>query len=304
MIAEILQILRDASTLASGRLDFRSILDILAVAFILFWILRWLRGTTGMAVLRGALLLLIAAFVFGYVLQLTMFNWLLRNSLPAMLFALALIFHPELRRLLERVGRPLWSGQGAGSVDQTVDILCDAVRRLSEAKIGALIVVARETGLKDYIDTGTPVDGVLTPGLLMTIFTPGSPLHDGAAVVHDGRVVAAGCLLPLATGPNISKTHGTRHRAAIGLTEQTDAVVVVVSEESSAVSLSNAGKIVRILDPINLRVQLRVLLGPSPENVRARFFSDRSSNGRGRRAAGSPPPAPPHSQVPAEERVG
>lgn len=265
---------------SSGRFDFRSLVDILAVAFVLFWILRWLRGTTGMAVLRGALLLLIGAFVFGYVLQLTMFNWLLRNALPALLFALALIFHPELRRMLERVGRPLWSGAAPGSIEQTIDILCDAVRRLSEAKIGALIVIERETGLKDYIDTGTPVDALLTPALLMTIFYTGSPLHDGAVIIKDGRVVAAGALLPLATGPNASKATGTRHRAAIGLTEQTDAVVVVVSEESQAVSVANAGRIVRNVDPIRLRRLLRILLGSTPEGGRGRLLRARIINGR------------------------
>lgn len=275
MILDLMQSIQDALALSGGRLDFRSLLDILAVAFVFFWILRWLRGTTGMAVLRGALLLVIGAFVFGYVLQLTMFNWLLRNSLPALLFALALIFHPELRRMLERVGRPIWSPVAAGSIEQTIDILVDAVRRLSDAKIGALIVLERETGLKDYIDTGTPVDAILTPGLLMTIFTPGSALHDGAVVVHNGRVVAAGCLLPLAMGPNISKTTGTRHRAGIGLTEQTDAVVVVVSEESSAVSIAHAGRIVRNVDPIRLRRLLRILLGSPGESAGSRFFRER-----------------------------
>lgn len=283
MLEDLQRLIAEWLAGSSGRFDFRSLVDVAVVAFVLFWILRWLRGTTGMAVLRGALLLLIGAFVFGYVLQLTMFNWLLRNALPALLFALALIFHPELRRLLERVGRPLWSGAPGGTIDQTVDILCDAVRRLSEAKIGALIVIERETGLRDYIDTGTPVDAILTPALLMTIFTKGSPLHDGAVIIKDGRVLAAGCLLPLATGPNAAKVTGTRHRAAIGLTEQTDAVVIVVSEESQAVSVSNAGRIVRNVDPIRLRRLLRILLGsPAEGGGRGgpRFLKDRFMNGR------------------------
>lgn len=243
-----------------SRLNFMAVVDILLVAAIFFGLLRIFRGTTAMTLLRGVLILGILAFIVSRILPLPMFSWLLRNSVTVVLVAIPILFQPELRRALERVGRASVVGTvgGVGGT-QLIDILCDTAERLASKKTGALIVLERETGLKEYAETGVPLDSAVSVELLATIFFPNSPLHDGAVIIRESRVVAAGCVLPL-TDNNATGIFalGTRHRAAIGITEGTDAIALVVSEETGTISIASNGRIVRSLDAARVR---RILSG-------------------------------------------
>ncbi|MBM3135112.1 MAG: TIGR00159 family protein [Chloroflexi bacterium] len=240
-----------------SRLDAWSALDILIVAIIYYWILASLQGTRAIQLLWGVVLLALFLVGVSSVFQLTTLRWLVQNAIPALLIAIPVIFQPELRRVLERLGRtgglvnrPL--GIPRQSLVRTVDEICEACTRLSERRIGSLIVLERGTGLQDYIDTGLPVDGLVSAQMLLTIFFPNNPLHDGAAIVRGDRLVAATCILPLSENPS-GEDLGTRHRAALGITEQTDAVSIVVSEETGIISLATNGRLVRRLDGSRLK---------------------------------------------------
>jgi diadenylate cyclase len=253
------------------RLNIWSIVDILVVAVLFYGFLSLLRGTSAFSVLYGIALLLIAVAIVSGLPNLTVLNWLLTNALPVLSVALIIVFQPELRRAMERVGRvrgwlsrPLGTADGEG-VTRAINELARACRRMSERRHGALIVLERETGLQEYTDTGVPVDGVTTAELLLTIFFPNSPLHDLAVIMHGDRIVAAGCVLPLSEGALDSQL-GTRHRAAIGITEISDAVTVIVSEETGTISIANNGRMVRNLDEAKLRKILGILYGPGPQN--------------------------------------
>jgi diadenylate cyclase len=198
-----------------------------------------------------------------------------RNSLNALILILAILFAPELRRALEQVGRPggvLLHPAAATPTARTIDVVARAARRLSEHGWGALIVLERETGLGEYVETGTRLDAALSDELVLNIFFPHAPLHDGAAIVHGERVVAAGCLLPLTeAAPSVGHL-GTRHRAAIGITERTDALCVVVSEETGQISIANNGRMVRNLDEEKLRKVLEVVYRPPRRKPRLPSF--------------------------------
>jgi uncharacterized protein (TIGR00159 family) len=246
-----------------SRLDARSLLDILVVAGIVYWLLRLIRGTTAETLVRGIFLALGLGFIASTALNLTMLNWLLRNSITAMLVAIPILFQPELRRALEQVGRAggLLPRMGSGTEsDPVVDVLSTAARLLSERRWGALIVIERATALGEYADTGVRIDGLLGVEHLLSIFFPNSPLHDGAIIVRGNRVVAAGCVLPLAESMAVGHTLGTRHRAGVGITERTDAISVVISEETGQISIANNGRMVRNLDESKLRKVLAILL--------------------------------------------
>ncbi len=243
-----------------SRFDATSALDITLISLALFWLLMIFRGTTAMAVMRGAFILLIAAFVLGRVFDLRVLNFLLRNSFTGLLIALPIIFQPEIRRALERVGRTGARAFGAtaanpGTTEAVIEAVCDMGRQ----HIGALIVIERETGLQEIIDTGIPVDAVPSPELLEGLFFPNSPLHDGAVVMRGNRVVAAGVTLPLSDN-TLPGELGTRHRAGLGITEHTDAVSVVVSEETGRISLAAEGRMHDRLDDQRLRALLEQLL--------------------------------------------
>ncbi|HUS69375.1 MAG TPA: diadenylate cyclase CdaA [Anaerolineae bacterium] len=238
----------------------RDLLDILLVTA-MFWGLMYLvRGTRAVALMRGVLLLVIAVVLASNFLSLTAFNWLIRNTLPALLVAVPVIFQPELRRALERIGRG--GGLIAFSSTESVTMgvsrnIARAAVQLSERRHGALIVVERETGLQEYVDTGIPIDGEVTAELLLTIFQPNTALHDGAAIIRGGRIVAAACILPLAETSRVRRGLGLRHRAAVGITEQSDAVAAVVSEETGTISIARHGRLVSELDESGLREVLR-----------------------------------------------
>jgi len=243
-----------------GRFDFHSLVDILIIAAIFYWLLLLLRATTAMSLLRGIVILLLFGFILSSVFQLTMMGWLLRSSLPALLIAIPILFQPELRRALERVGRTGFRGWvGPTDLDMTIEKVSEACRNLSERRYGALMVLERDTGLQDYIDTGIDVDATTSTELLEGIFFPNSPLHDGAVILRQNRVVAASCVLPLSDNFQADSHLGTRHRAAIGITERTDALSVVVSGETGIISVATNGRFIRNLDEARLRRILTAL---------------------------------------------
>lgn len=229
--------------------------DVLIVAVLFYWLLLVLKDTTGMALLRGIAIVLIAAFALARGLQLQVIGGALRYSFTGLLVALLVIFQPEIRRALERVGR---TGllMGRPRYDGVVDILADAACDLSQVRHGALIVLERETGLQDYIETGIPVDAVTSAQLLGGIFFPNSPLHDGAVIMRENRVLAAACTLPL-SARGLAGEVGTRHRAGVGITEQTDAVAIIVSEQTGHISVAAEG---RFYSPVDDAVRLRAVL--------------------------------------------
>jgi diadenylate cyclase len=242
-----------------------SAVDVLLIAALIFASLRLLTGTRAMTQVRGALMLILLAVVLGRVFGLTVVNWVVSRSLPALIIGAAIIFQPELRRALDTLGRTGLRGWiGRAEHSEVIDSIVQAAARMASERHGGLFVVERSTGLQDVIDTGIPVDARVSPELLAGIFYPNSPMHDMAVVLRHERVVAAGCVLPLANDlPAGSRNLGTRHRAAIGITEQTDAFTVVVSEETGDISLALAGKLVHVADERRLRAMLEALLSPA-----------------------------------------
>lgn len=273
------QVIREI--LASIRvLDVRSVVDILIVAAIIYWLLTLIQGTTAMMLVRGVAILLLAGSLLSNLLNLSMLSWLLRNAIPAALVAVPILFQPELRRALEQIGRAgaLWQHRTADfNPDGPIDTLAHAAHRLAEHRWGALIVLVRDTGLADFTRTGIEIDGALSVDLVLNIFSPGTPLHDGALIIQRDRVVAAGCVLPLSDSTVTPHAFGTRHRAALGITEQTDAVCIVVSEETGQISIANGGRLVRNLDEEKLRRVLTILYKPQAAETLRTFWRPRQS---------------------------
>lgn len=249
-----------------------AVIDILSIAVLIYLSLLLLKGTTAMSLLRGIFIVVVGVVILAQVLDLTVLDWLLRNSFPALLITIPIVFQSEIRRFFERVGRTSrWPWPGRGLYEGVVDTIADAALGLAEKRHGAIIVIERETGLEDYIDTGQKLDAVASKELLMSIFFPNTALHDGAVVMREDRVVAASCTLPLSD--RMDGFHGTRHRAALGVTERSDAIAVVVSEETGQMSIAANGRIISNLDGPRLRGILRSLLLPSAE-------MDRPARGR------------------------
>jgi uncharacterized protein (TIGR00159 family) len=242
------------------QLDASAGLDIFIIWVSLFWILLLLRNTTAMTVIRGATVLLIAAFILGRIFDLRVLNFLLRNSFLGLLFGLIVIFSAEIRRALERIGRTTARAfGGAADYDRTIDAVSEAAAGMARLKIGALIVLERETGLQEYTERGVLIDAVPTAELIENIFFPNSPLHDGAVVLRGDRVVAASVTLPLSEN-TLPGELGTRHRAGLGITERTDAVSLVVSEETGHISVAADGRMYTRLDEARMRGLLSRLL--------------------------------------------
>ncbi|HUT21626.1 MAG TPA: diadenylate cyclase CdaA [Anaerolineae bacterium] len=242
-----------------------SVLDILLVTFTFYWVLRLIRGTQAVQLLRGTVILVLAMALAASLLPFRAFGWLVENALPALLVAIPVIFQPELRRALERLGRTgayLTTTREPSTAD-VIEQVSTASTRLSDRRHGALIVVERTTGLEEYTETGIKLDSQVTVELLLTIFYPNTALHDGAVVIRSGRIVAAACVLPLAGGTISDRQMGLRHRASIGVTEQTDAVAVVISEETGIISVAHNGRMIRRLDGKRLRQTLQALF-PQP----------------------------------------
>lgn len=238
--------------------DIRNLLDIALVSLLFYGLLLLFRGTQAVQLVRGMLVIGLGTVVVNQVVELTAFRWLLTNTIAVILIAIPVIFQPELRRALERVGRtaPLLVRRGDNANTQrVVNEVVKAVEQMSERQTGALIVFEGATGLGEFADRGVAVDADVSSELLTTIFFPNTALHDGAVIVMGDRVAAASCVLPLTQRELVDSQLGTRHRAAIGITEQADALSVVVSEETGSISVARNGRILRI-DASRLRTLL------------------------------------------------
>src|SRR5438067_7464118 len=238
-------------------LTWTALLDILIVAVVIYQILVFIKGTRAVQMAVG-LALIIGFFYFSRWVQLETVTWMMTNILPYFVFAIIVIFQHEIRRALARFGQaPLFGGFSTINRNEFYDEIVLAVTTLATNQTGALIVIERDIGLKTYIESGIALDAALSYDLLVSIFNPSVPLHDGAVIVQNRRIAAGACFLPLTVKPRLSKELGTRHRAAIGVTEETDAVAIVVSEETGAISFAHDGEMERYIDPDTLRMRLR-----------------------------------------------
>jgi len=236
-----------------------SVIDILLVAIIIYEFLALIKGTRASLMVVGVAGLGLA-FYLSRLGNLTALNWLMSTLLPYTVFALIVVFAAEIRQALARLGRGLTLSRGAGSEADAYDDIVMAANLFCQNQTGALIIIEREIGLRTYIESGVPLDARLSYDLLATIFRPSAPLHDGAVIVQNDRIAAAACFLPLSMNPVLSTQLGTRHRAGIGVTEETDAIAVIVSEETGSISLAVSGKIDRDLSVEQLRDRLGELL--------------------------------------------
>ena len=236
-----------------------TVIDILLVAVVIYEFLVIIRGTRAALMLIGVAALALA-FYFARIGELTTLNWLISTLLPYAVFALIVVFQSEIRQALARLGRKLTFRTGGSSEADAYDDIVLAANLFSQNQTGALIVIEREVGLRTYIESGVPLEARLSYDLLATIFRPSAPLHDGAVIVQKDRIAAAACFLPLSMNPVLSTQLGTRHRAGIGITEETDAIAVIASEETGAISLAVSGKIERDLTVEELRARLSSLL--------------------------------------------
>ncbi len=247
------------------RLTLLSVVDIGLVFLVFYLLLRLFEGTQAVALLRGILFVALAIYLATIIFPLTAFTWLLRNALPVILVAIPVIFQPELRRALERVGRSVPVLGRNSPVDAAQRVIYEVVRSvemMARDKTGALIVLEGDTGLQEHIESGQRVDAIVSARLLTTIFFPNTALHDGAVIIRGDRLVAAGCVLPLTARILPDSTLGTRHRAAVGITEQNDALAIVVSEETGIISITRNGRIVRRLDSQRLGRILQAFYRP------------------------------------------
>ena len=251
-------------------------IDILLVTLIFFGMLYWFRNTQAMVLLRGVILIIVALSLLTSFVDLPAFSWLARNSVPAMLIAIPVIFAPEIRRALERIGRAgnfqsVFTKSAKHGFEQPIRAVVTAAARLSARQHGALIIMQRLDSLDEYIQSGVRMDADVTPEILLQTFYPNTPLHDGAAIISGSRLVAAACVMPLSSSGILNRSPerqmGLRHRAALGISEESDAIAVVVSEETGAISIAHAGRMIRRIDPERL------------ENILLAFFRSSSREG-------------------------
>lgn len=267
------------------RINGLNLVDILLVTLIFFGLLHSLRDTQAMVLLRGVILLVVVIVLFTSLVDLPAFSWLIVNALPALLVAIPVIFAPELRRSLERLGRAgsFWNSprQSTGiETQQMIHAVVSASARLSARQHGALIILQRLDNLDEYSNSGVKMNAQVTPELLLQVFYPNTPLHDGAVIIADELLVAAACVMPLSSSGILNRSPerqmGLRHRAALGISEVSDAVAVVVSEETGSISISHSGRMIRRLDPDRLENILVAFFRPSTGaprgNMLARLF--------------------------------
>ena len=259
---------------------FWDVVDILIVAVILYKVYEMLQDTRAITLVKGLIVLMIVTLVAG-LLELHVISWLLQKTVTLLFVALPIVFQPELRRALERLGQGRFLG-----LDQYLDVeeantltneIDKAVFNMADKKIGALLVIEKNVGINEIIDTGIKIEGLITTEFLMNVFIPNTPLHDGAAVVRGKRLVAAGCYLPLTENRSLSSELGTRHRAAIGLSEQCDAVIIIVSEETGVVSVAENGRIERYMTHDSLCQRIRPLFVKEKSSIK---FKDIIANWR------------------------
>ncbi|RPJ20390.1 MAG: TIGR00159 family protein [Chloroflexi bacterium] len=268
------------------RLNWLNVLDILLVTLIFFALLYFLRDTQAMVLLRGMIFIIVALVLLTTLVELPAFSWLIQSILPALLLAIPVIFAPEIRRALERLGRagtvtfiPSTDHATNEEVQKAIHAVVEATARLSARQHGALIVIQRLDSLEQYIETGVQMRAHVTPELLLQIFYPDTPLHDGAVIIAQGRMVAAACVMPLSASGILNRSPerqmGLRHRAALGISEVSDAIAVVVSEQSGSISIAHAGRMIRRIDPERLENILVAFFRPeaiTPQRVWLRRF--------------------------------
>jgi len=246
------------------------LIDILVVSILVYELLKLIRGTRAVQMTLGAAVL-VALYYGSLWAHLQTTNWLIRNLFGYIVFAVIVLFQSDIRRALAHLGRaPFFRHFAkAESAEESIEELVVAASMLSAQHIGAIIAIERQIGLRNYIEGGIPLDAVLTYDLLVSVFHPSSPLHDGAVIVQENRIAAAACFLPLTVNPKLTKELGSRHRAAIGLTEENDSIAIVVSEETGTISLVSDGRIDRGLTVETLRARLRGLVLQGRKSVRA-----------------------------------
>jgi diadenylate cyclase len=264
-----------------SRMRFIDAIDIFLVACIFFALLQLIRGTQAIQLLRGVVIFIFLAVLLSSVLRLTAFSWLISNAIPALLVAIPVIFQPELRRALERLGRAgglMDRPTREAAANRTITQVARTCRMLAEVHQGAIIVLERNTGLEAYAETGVTVKAQVSSELLLTIFYPNTALHDGAVIIREDQIIAAAAVLPLSNSRLADRYLGTRHRAALGISEQTDAIAVVVSEETGTISVAHNGRMVRHLDENRLRSILQKLYHPYPQFDFSGWFQERRRN--------------------------
>jgi len=238
-------------------INMRDIADMAIIAFVFYKLYMFISETRAEQLIKGILMLLVATQLSEW-LQLHAINWILKNTMTVGVIAILIVFQPELRRALEYIGRTKFLSKSIMDIEHEeinimVEEIVEAAASLSRQKIGALMVIEGNTGLNEVVETGTLINGKISRGLLINIFIPNTPLHDGAVLIRRSQILAAACFLPLTDSSNLSKDLGTRHRAGIGITERSDAIVVIVSEETGAISVARSGKLTRFLDIKGLR---------------------------------------------------
>ena len=263
------------------RVNWLSAIDILLVTLIFFILLYFLRDTQALVLLRGVLFLVVLLALLTSLVELPAFSWLIQSTLPALLLAIPVIFAPEIRRGLERLGRAgvFLTPSGKSSDQETVDTIkaiVSASARLSARQHGALIVLQRLDSLEEYNQTGVRMNAMVTPEILLQTFYPNTPLHDGAAIIGNNRLLAASCVMPLSASGILTRSPerqmGLRHRAALGISEVSDAVAVVVSEETGSISIAHSGRMIRRLDPDRLENILTTFMRPNGGSQRGRWY--------------------------------
>jgi diadenylate cyclase len=241
-------------------LNLYSIIDIGLIAILLFGISFLFRGTQAVPVLRGTILVVVIIIFLSTIPNLIAFRWLSASAITGAAVAIPIIFQPEIRRAMERLGRAEWLVRQprVAEYERIIDDICTAAAKLSERRHGALIVIERSDPLDDFVETGIRVDSAVTPQLLLTVFFPKTELHDGAVIIRGGRIAAAAAVLPLTGAHDLAKRKvGTRHRAGLGMSEISDAIVVIVSEETGQISVANDGRLIRRLDENRLNTILK-----------------------------------------------
>lgn len=271
------------------RFNWLSALDLFLVTLVFFAVLILLRDTQAMVLLRGVILVVVALSLLTSLVNLPAFSWLIQTMLPTLVLAIPVIFAPEIRRGLERLGRasagqgPFWkrSDRARQTINETIQSVVSACARLSARQHGALIILQRGDSLREYIRTGVRLEAQVTPELILQIFYPNTPLHDGAAIIVEGEVMAAACVMPLSASGILNRSPdrqmGLRHRAALGSSEATDAVAVVVSEETGSISIAHSGRMIRRLDSERLENVLMAFYQPThpPRNFLDLFRKDK-----------------------------
>jgi diadenylate cyclase len=281
-VEELINNLLDSLGFLYERLNWLSIIDLALVTLIFFGILLLLRDTQAVVVLRGVLLVVVLVSLLNSLDVLPAFSWLVSTTLPALVLAVPVIFAPEIRRALERLGRAGFLLRNEKAFPETqiaINAVVSAATRLSDRRHGALIVMQRLDSLEEYISTGVRLDARITPELLLQVFFPNTPLHDGAAIISGARLVAGACVMPLSASGVLVRSPdrqmGLRHRAALGISETSDAIVVIVSEETGSISVVHAGRMIRRLDAERLANILQAFFRPSIQRRGLSYWLER-----------------------------